>query len=350
MIEKYDATYLKNDCREAQDNAMIYHCLMNSLSKEAKDEISLYGDKIEAIDGYPSGLLLLKYIIQISHIDTHATTQSVRLKLSQLDSYMTTIGNDIKKFNPYVHMNLQRLHARGEKTVDLLTNLFKGYLAAKDKKFLKYIEDKLANHEEGQEMTAQQLMTWAKTKYDILLEKGEWEAPSPEERQILALQSTVTALQKSQSNKSNNNNRYRNKNNNNNNNNNSNRSKGGSRRDRMPDWQKTEPTGNAVWKPKTVNDKKWWWCGKATGGHCECYRQHKAVDCNPSYIPPHVQAKRKQQESNKDNNSNKDTSSNKSGKVKKERYTPNPNKKVKLTAALSSIVPQDDETSKDSQE
>lgn len=322
---------------------------MNSLTKEAKDEVSIYHKKIEVIDGYPSGLLLLKYIIQISHIDTHATTQSVRLKLSQLDTYMTSVGNDIKKFNLYVHLNLQRLHARGEKTVDLLTNLFKGYLAAKDKKFLKYIEDKLASHEEGQTMTAHQLMTWAKNKYDILLEKGEWEAPSPEERQILALQTKVTALQKSQSNKSNNNNRNRNRNTNNKNNNNSsnNRSRGGSRRDRMPEWQKTEPTGNAVWKPKMVNDKKWWWCGKATGGHCECWRQHKAVDCNPNYIPPHVLAKRKQQESNKDNEN--ENSNPKSGKINKTKSTPNPNKKVKLTAALSSIVPQDDETSQGSQ-
>ncbi len=61
----------------------------------------------------PSGNLLLKVI---------ATTQSIRMKLSNLDNYILKIGSDITKFNGYVKILVRSLEARGQKAKALLNS------------------------------------------------------------------------------------------------------------------------------------------------------------------------------------------------------------------------------------
>ena len=51
-------------------------------------------------------------------------------------------------------------------------------------------------YEEGQPITADQLMLWARNKYDLLRDKGTWNAPTDEEEKIIALQAQVKAMVK----------------------------------------------------------------------------------------------------------------------------------------------------------
>jgi hypothetical protein len=111
---------------------------MNSISKEGKNKMLIWRQQY-TVDDFSSGNLLLKIIIRESHLDTNATTSSIRTKMSNLDSYSMTIGSDITKFNGYVRLFIDSLAARGETSNDLLTNLFKGYEAATDKTFVDYI-------------------------------------------------------------------------------------------------------------------------------------------------------------------------------------------------------------------
>ena len=119
---------------------------MSSLSKEARMKIEGWEDEyiIRNNQGTksPSGNLLLKVIIRESHLDTNATTQSIRMKLSNLDDYMVKINSDITKFNGYVKILIRSLEARGQRSDALLTHLFKGYMAASDKNFVRYITDR----------------------------------------------------------------------------------------------------------------------------------------------------------------------------------------------------------------
>ena len=46
-------------------------------------------------------------------------------------------------------MLLRALHARGEKTMDVLTYLFKVYAVCKNEEFVKYIRDLQTKHEMG---------------------------------------------------------------------------------------------------------------------------------------------------------------------------------------------------------
>jgi hypothetical protein len=116
--------------------------------------------------------------------------------MSNLDSYIITIGMEITKFNRYVRLLIDSLAARGETSNDLLTNLFKGYEAAIDKTFVDYIGGKKERYEEGEDATSDALMEQANSKYKLMKENLTWNAPSKQEERILALMSEVKNLKK----------------------------------------------------------------------------------------------------------------------------------------------------------
>ena len=115
----HEKSYLGNETREDQDSYMIYKCLMNSLSREGKLKVEAWEEEylVENDQGttVPSGNLFLKIVIRESHLDTNATTQNIRSKLSSLDRYIVTIGNDVTKLNSYVKVLCLSLAARGDK-------------------------------------------------------------------------------------------------------------------------------------------------------------------------------------------------------------------------------------------
>ena len=219
-------------------------------------------------------MALLKIIVRESHLDTNATTNQIRTKLSNLDQYVMTIDSDIGKFNDHVKSLVQALAARNQTTTDILINLFKGYGAVSDVEFRGWLTRKQELHEEGTEITPDELMLAAKNKYDTMVERGSWNAPTAEEK-IVALEakldSTVVKTlnkkvpfelgKKKQDSKSND--KFRKK---------TDKSSG----DHPKTWL----------KPKTGEKKKamykgheWYWCGADTGGKCEKWRAHKPKEC-----------------------------------------------------------------------
>ena len=268
MIHNYDNTFIHHQTREAQDSMMLYECLMNSLCKEARDTITTSKDEYFLGDK-PSGSSLLKLIIQESHIDTNATIDTIRKKLSSLDAYMPAIDYNIKVFNEYVKNQVQALAARGQSTTDLLTNIFKAYMSVPDRQFKAYINGKLERYEEGLSITPLQLMTWAKLKFNIIAERKEWNAPTEEEKQILALKAEVSNLKKGKGKPNNHKNGNRNQNNNSNN----------EEKNRKPQWMFQEPAKDQLHTPRKWMNDFWNWCGKKTGGKCEKYRKHEPSQC-----------------------------------------------------------------------
>ena len=194
-LHDWETTYLHGISRVAQDTAHLHLCLMNSLTQAGKDKVRLWSDQF-ILNGRDSGILLLKIIIRESHLDTNATTNSIRTQLSNLDEYIATMGCDIIKFNEHVKHLLEQLNAHGGETQDLLTNLFKAYVSIKDTHFVDYINEKLSRYEEGEPMEADQLMTLTANKYKNMMIQNQWEAPSPHDTTIQALQSKVEKLQR----------------------------------------------------------------------------------------------------------------------------------------------------------
>ena len=343
-ITKFEKSYLGKPIRPAQDSYMLYQCLLNSLSKEAKIKIQVWESEYIIMNDsgtyIPSGNLLLKVIIRESHLDTNATTQSIRTKLSNLDVYINTINSDITRFNGYVKGLVLSLSARGQRTEDLLSNLFKGYLAASDKVFVKYISGKMEKYEEGKDIPPDKLMQLADNKYRLMKEKQTWEAPSEEEEKILALQAELNLLKKKSNRKDKENKR-------------SGRIDNGNRRKTTPShkaarnnkrnnnapspkpaWMKVKPTKEEIHKPKEWNGTTWWWCGKETGGKCDPaqWRAHQPKECRGTM-------RRRPQSShgvkNKNNGQYEDLN--------------NENKKLKISEALASVAEaEDEETHSDS--
>ena len=193
-----ERTYIAEQQRKAQDTYMLYQCLMASLTSEAKKKVMIWADQYQVeIDGakYNSGVALLKIVIRESHLDTNATANQIRTKLSTLDTYIITIDSNIGNFNQYVKLLIQSLSARNQPTSDLLINLFKGYGAVSDETFRAWITRKQDDHEEGNEISPDDLMISAKNKYDAMVEKGTWNAPTAEEK-IVALEAKLTSTMK----------------------------------------------------------------------------------------------------------------------------------------------------------
>jgi hypothetical protein len=199
----------------------------------------------------------------------------VRTKLSNLDTYISTIGNDITKFNGYVQMLVQTLNSRGETTNDLITNLFKGYASCSDQNFVKYIARKQEDYEEGvsSDLTATTLMEQADQKYRTLKDKEIWEAPSAEEEKLIALEARFAELKKKMSEKKSKTKKET-----------GTKSDGGKKKKNLkqkPKWMFEEPKPEDLYKPKQWNGKTWYYCGKASGGKCTPgqYRCHKPSMC-----------------------------------------------------------------------
>ena len=261
-LHAWENTYLHGISRAAQDTAHLHLCLMNSLTQAGKDKVRLWSDQF-ILNGRESGILLLKIIIRESHLDTNATTNSIRTQLSNLDEYITTIGCDIIKFNEHVKRLLEQLKARGGETHDLLTNLFKAYIAVKDTRFVDYVNEKLSRYEEGESMEADQLMTLTANKYKNMMIQNQWEAPSPHDATIQALQTKVEKLQRElkrapkptqQKSK-----QQQTKN------------EGQTAKAQRPKWlvNNEKPQPGQLTQTRMWNGNKWYWCSKETGGKCE---------------------------------------------------------------------------------
>jgi hypothetical protein len=217
------------------------------------------------VGGIKSGACLLKVVIRESHIDTDATTGYIRTRLTMLDNYLPTIGNDFVKFNQYVNALLEGLTSRDETTNDLLTNLFKGYKAASDKTFVAYIKKKEDDYDEGQNIRPENLMTLAANKYKILKEKNEWEAPSAEEEKIMALEAKITKMVKGRQPTS------KGKTN----------PKTNAASNKDMSWKYQEPPDNLKDKPKMWDGKEWWWCPTH-----KAWVRHKPGTCEGRGIKP----------------------------------------------------------------
>eukprot|EP00957_Ditylum_brightwellii_P037578 2842196-Ditylum_brightwellii.AAC.1 len=109
----------------------FYHFLLASISEAAKIKL-LAEESNFHVNGVPIAAAFFKLLMEKTVIDIVVTTNTYRTDLQELDSYMVQVNSDVVEFNSYGKNNLEGLRSRGEKTKDLMINLFKGYKAAKD--------------------------------------------------------------------------------------------------------------------------------------------------------------------------------------------------------------------------
>ena len=137
---------------------------------------------------------LLKTIIRVSHIDTNATTVTIKHKLQNLNKFILTISCDIEKFNMHVNLLLDYLSVRGETTSDLLNYLFRAYKNATKNEFKRYVKSKRERYEEGEALSAPALMILCSNEFKLLVESDKRNAPLKKKEKILTLQSQINKL------------------------------------------------------------------------------------------------------------------------------------------------------------
>ena len=132
-VREHAKTYIGTETRAAQDSQQLADCIINSITVEARNSVTLCEDEY-TIGEIISGTCLLKVVVRESHIDTNATTRIIREELTKLDNYMVSIDSNILKFNEHIKDLIKKLKSRGSITHDLLANLSK---ANKDKSDVK---------------------------------------------------------------------------------------------------------------------------------------------------------------------------------------------------------------------
>ena len=163
-VLRFEKSYINSPSRAAQDTNMLYHCMIGSLSKLCRKKVVVWEDH-NKIKVRPSGNLLLKIIICECFLGSNTTTTSIRNKLSSLEHFITTVRCNITKFNADVKLLLQGLESRGETMHDLLSNLFKCFVAASDNTFTNYIKRKQEEYEEGTDIKPTALIILTDKKY-----------------------------------------------------------------------------------------------------------------------------------------------------------------------------------------
>jgi hypothetical protein len=102
--------------------------------------------------------------------------------------------SNIETFNDYVKEQLETLEAGGETTTELITNLFKGYLRAKDDTFREWVRIKKLEYNNGTyniNPNGINFMNAARKHNKDLLLAREWMKPDEKQQSILALQTEI---------------------------------------------------------------------------------------------------------------------------------------------------------------
>ena len=185
--------YVLNHTRQAQHQFQMYQCLMASLTDKGRLKIVSEVDKY-TVNDIKCGPLLFKLLMSKAVIDSRATVSHIRENLASLDTYMIKVQSNITLFNDYVKDQITNLTARGEKSEDLLTNLWKAYFVVSDKNFVRYIQGKKDAYDEGEDIHRDSLMTLAENKYKALVVEGKWNSLSEEQNQIISLTAELKKL------------------------------------------------------------------------------------------------------------------------------------------------------------
>ena len=104
--------------------------------------------------------------------------------------------DNIEIFNTHVRTLVKNLNARGEHTTDLLVNLFKGYMAAKDHRFNRYIQQKQDDYDDEGKLDPEKLMMLAHNKYKVLVQQHMWTSKSVQDERIMALELKISNMNK----------------------------------------------------------------------------------------------------------------------------------------------------------
>ena len=237
------------DQRNDQNSAMMYQCISASLSNNAQIKV-LNVENEYIVNNVRDGPMFFRVLIGKCYVDTTGTIEQLQQSLRNLPSFMTSVNSNISEFNQHVEDIVMSLMARDAATAGLLTDLYDGYQTASDTKFTRYIETRYEAYMDGRDnMTYQQLMSAAEAMYLNKKRAGEWNAPTAEEEQIIAMTAQIKSLRADQKKPLKKKEKETTK------------DKDRIKFETQP-WMLVPPSANETSKVKKYNKKDWRWCVK----------------------------------------------------------------------------------------
>jgi hypothetical protein len=255
QVREHVALYANSKTRATQDSAMFFLCLMASLSEEGRTRVRIWREDY-TYGEHLSGALLLKVIIRQACVDTKASTRHIRAKFTRLNKTFIKMDHNVVKLNQYVRVWLDGLKSRGGTTSDLLDQLFKAYKTSPDQELAHYVATLRNRYDEGEDITADELMKKVSKKYSTNKEEADDESEeesTTESEGLIAMQAKVTYLEQALAQQA---------------------STGGGgtgsdkwvQKKRLPmePWKKVPPTAAEIAKgcKKKVNEKEYSFCAK----------------------------------------------------------------------------------------
>ena len=76
----------------------------------------------------------------------------------------------------------------------MLVILFKDYILSSDDVFMRYIEKKEDDYDDGKNISPTDLMQLATNKFKNLKDSRKWNTPSAQEEKLIALESRIKSL------------------------------------------------------------------------------------------------------------------------------------------------------------
>ena len=128
-------------------------------------------------------------------VETRSTVSGMILKLNNPTAIMESVKSNIEAFNIEIEDIVDGLNARNAPIPELLTNLFEGYKSCEDTIFVKYIEAKESDYEDGtNNLTSTQLMQISLEKYKVMQRKGVWMKKTDNELEFIAMKAQLQQL------------------------------------------------------------------------------------------------------------------------------------------------------------
>ena len=194
-------TFLNVEGRNTQNDVMLYLLLVNSLTQEARTnamggarDATNYTNIANVVapatvgETIPSGIMLLKVIIGKSTVDTKAKVLLLRQEVATLSYKMIEFKGDIVEFNRYAERKRDELLSRGQTVDELIAHLFSAYLRCSDEPFVRYIQAKKDIYEEVGGITADELMSLALVKFELIKQQNA--TVNEGEERIIAMPAT----------------------------------------------------------------------------------------------------------------------------------------------------------------
>ena len=175
--------------RRAQNNYNMFMCIKQTLTPEVQNNMELDREQYTVQDVVIAALYY-KILVGKAEVGTQATIALTRNSLTRLDQKMLEVDSNVEKFNDFVKLCRRKLSDRRTHSSDLLVNLFTGYRATRDSKFVESISKIEEDYLYGTtpNLTDTQLMDQALKIYQVRVESGAWGALSAEQEMIVAMQ------------------------------------------------------------------------------------------------------------------------------------------------------------------